>query len=203
MKLSEKNRTAIANWHELNLNTLIYDSPENVVPQAQGMFNEKHPCIYYGTFRPDREFYFKKYFRKWMIVSTSNKNQHKFTSKGIKATFIDKLQWVGNEQRLSNFASSLYIEDTTTHVNYNHLANRFYEALSHDIPCFFDVSCKNTLDKSGYKFPKYWLVDSAEELKEKAFEVFATGKKFPQSFHEQAAEEKKAVLKKIKNILMK
>jgi len=203
MKLSENNRNAISSWNMLNLNALIYEDPATNVPEELGFFNNKRPCVYYGTYRPDREIYFKKYFRKWMIVSTSNKNQHKFTKQGIHATFIDKLQWVGTEQRLSGFASSLYIEDTTTHANYNHLANRFYEALSHGIPCFFDMSCRKTVRKSGWNVERFWFVDSEKELKEKAYEVLASGKSYPKEFYEQAAAERKSILEQFKSIILK
>jgi hypothetical protein len=202
MKLSETNRNAISDWNTLNLNALIYSDPRINVPKFTGILQDKkYPCIYYGTYRADRESYFLKYFRKWMIVSTSNKNQHKFTSRGISATFIDKLQWTGIEQRLSGFASSLYIEDATTHMNYNHLANRFYEALSHNIPCFFDMSCRKTVKKSEWPVERFWFVNSEEELKDKAYETLASGKTFPKEFQESAAVEKQLVLSEFKKIV--
>lgn len=52
-------------WHFTNLNTLIFDS--------QTVNNNKSGCIYYGSFRKDREVSFRKYLQGKVIASTHQK----------------------------------------------------------------------------------------------------------------------------------
>ena len=126
-----------------------------------------YPVIYYGTFRPDRERYFKKYLRKNFILSTSEKNKRKFKEIGASCKYTGKMNWLKGKETLNKFKASLYIEDEVTHDLYNHLANRFYEALYCNCALFFDVSCRNTVKKSGYPINEWWFVDGYDQLMEK------------------------------------
>lgn len=147
-------------FHFINLNLLLFDDLKRNI-------KKKYNIIYYGTFRPDREKYFKKYFKNEKIMlSTSNKNFKKFIDLGCRPRFINKLSWKERKETLNNFKYSLYIEDNHIHNNFNNLANRFYEALKTETVILFDYNCKNTLKKSEIKdcdFEKF-LVKDFEEL---------------------------------------
>ena len=169
--LRSKGFTIIANFVEqackvskydefmmINLNTLLFDEPEEDI-------KKKYDLIYYGTFRPDRIDYFKKYFNENVFVSTSTKNFKRLKAENINARFIKKLNWkIGGRGNLSLFRYSLYIEDKFTHDNFNYLANRFYEAVSNKCVLFFDKSCKGTIEKSNLDIDKRFIVDSYEEI---------------------------------------
>lgn len=150
-----------SNQLHINLNTWLYNTKEIIN-------KNKYNLIYYGTFRPNREKYFKKYLKsKEIYLSTSNKNQKKFKDIGCTPTFIDKLNWESNKETLSLFKASLYIEDEFTHDNFNNLSNRFYESLYCKNALFFDKSCLNTIKKSKNKIDSFFIVESLEEIQEK------------------------------------
>lgn len=164
-KVVEKN---VLRWNTLNLNALIY-RPEEPPPPVARLFDTSGDVVYYGAFREDRLPYFRKYFDKRLTVSTSLKNKVTFQRHGLDANFVDRLLWSGKDKRLFDFRASLYIEDTSTHANYNFLANRFYEALGHGRMVLFDWSCKGTAQKSQYPIGEDWFVDSTTELHERAW----------------------------------
>lgn len=148
-------------WNILNLNALIVE--KEPIELAHSFFSyERSGCIYYGSFRADRVNYFKKYFNKNITVSTHVKNRYKFENIGIKGNFIDRINWSGDG--LGLYKTSLYIEDESTHKNYNFLANRFYEALNYNTFPLFDTDCKNTLELSEYNIPPFAVVDGPEQL---------------------------------------
>lgn len=128
---------------------------------------KKYDICYYGTYRKYREKYFQKYFASDIVLSTSGKNIKKFLLSGCDCCLTDKFSWEPNKETLNLFKASLYIEDSKTHKLYNHLANRFYEGLFCNCALFFDKSCINTIKKSGYDIPDYFIVDSYEEAIEK------------------------------------
>lgn len=189
----------ITNWHFVNLNTLIYE-PRT---KKESLFEvKKNNVVYFGTFRKGRIKYFKKYFvGDGLCVSTSNKNILKFVQEGVtKARFIKPLNWSGNNFSLSDFKSTLYLEDEHTHDNFNCLSNRFYEALSYNVPMFFDISCENTIVESGYDIDNFWFVDSYEELIKKT-EDLKEDFVYPKQIHDRASYEKSENLNKIKEII--
>lgn len=163
-KVVEKN---VTHWTTLNLNALIYTPQEPPAPVAR-LFDTSGDVVYYGAFREDRLPYFRKYFDKRLTVSTSLKNKVTFQREGLDANFVDRLLWSGPDKRLFDFRASLYIEDTSTHANYNYLANRFYEALSHRRMVLFDLSCRGTVAKSGYPVGMNWFIDGPDELHARA-----------------------------------
>lgn len=149
---------------QCNLNLLLFD-PVTVERE------KKYDLIYYGTFRKDRSKYFKKYFQnKQIYVSTSPKNVKRYLHLGCDAIWINKLNWTREYETLRSFRYSLYIEDEFTHSHYNHLANRFYEALNCQTVTFFDQSCRNTVEQSGIDCDDFFFVDSQEDLKKKISE---------------------------------
>lgn len=198
MSASKVVKKYVKNWHIVNLNTLVLkDIPKT---NDHDFFTfEKTNCIYYGSFRSDRKKYFQKYFTGQIVVSTHAKNREKFESVGVTGPFTGRLDWSVNE--LNMYKTSLYIEDESTHTNYNFLANRFYEALNYDVFPLFDITCKSTLDKSGYKIPDYALVDNPEQV------MYIT-KNLPKehvdvlsSWRKQAVQEKNTVLQHITNLV--
>lgn len=183
----------VDNWHFINLNSLIFDPKETN--------NEKSGCVYYGSFRKNREPSFRKYLKGRIKVSTHQKNREKFNTIGVNGPFIDRINW--SKEALSNFETSLYIEDEVNHNNYNCLANRFYEALNYNVLTFFDYSCKNTIALSGYDVPTYCVVSSEEELVGKTQYLFPEIRDYCfRSWKEKAKEESKNTLTSILSALL-
>jgi hypothetical protein len=185
----------VNNWNILNLNCIIFSEPR--IDTQESLFPiEKSGVIYYGSFRKGRSKYFQKYFDNRLCVSTSQDNILKFSEIFPNATarFIGKIKWFPDQQ-LKSFQYSLYIEDEKTHAHYNHLANRFYEALSCDVVPIFDESCIGTIEKSGYNIPCEYICCTADELHGK------NGLQSNPDWLDMAKKEKQDVLNKIKTIL--
>ncbi|MHA1794985.1 MAG: hypothetical protein ACTSUK_02650 [Promethearchaeota archaeon] len=142
-------------FHMVNLNTLLFRDLKSTP--------KKYDHIYYGTFRIDRKEYFKKYLQAPVFLSTSPKNYKKFKHIGCEPKFIKKINW--SKPLLNSFRYSLYIEDEFTHDNFNNLANRFYECLGADTVILFDSNCIKTLEKSGIKNYKSFIINNHEDLK--------------------------------------
>lgn len=179
-------------WKLLNLNALSYMTLNKLVNPIHE--RDRHNVIYYGSFRKDRIKYFKKYFNdNTIIVSTHQKNEEKFNGLGVYPKFVSRINW--NRLGLFPYKYSLYIEDEVTHINYNHLANRFYEALNYNCIPLFDRSCKNTLEKSGYiGYASHILTD----VKIKKNQLPET---IPVEWFDKAKEEKIECIDKIKKIV--
>jgi hypothetical protein len=141
----------------INLNLLLARKPNPLV-------KKNYNIAYYGTFRPNREPYFRTYLRDGLVVSCSPKNLTKFHAIGCTSKFIGKMHWPAGRETLNNFRFSLYIEDDFTHDNYNYLANRFYEALFCNCVLMFDRTCANTIRKSGITVHDDFLVSDYSEL---------------------------------------
>lgn len=133
-------------WLIMNLNSLVYQHDVN-----RSFENKTKDLIYYGSFRKNRGKYFLKYFTENLIVSSHIKNVEKFKAAGVSANFIPRIDW--SKDGLKDYMCSLYIEDETTHIHYNHLANRFYEALNYNVIPIFSGECRGTVEKSGYSIP--------------------------------------------------
>lgn len=186
-KISKIVKKYTDNWVLLNLNSLVIDEQFMKNSRANGI-------IYYGSFRKDRQKSFEKYLNN-ITVSTHSKNRDKFSSFGVK-NFIDRIKWSGVENRLSDWMFSLYIEDEITHENYNHLANRFYEALNHNTIPVFSPECLENILISGYKgLPHYELFDSFNEQEYDAWLPYV------QSWREKALEEKRLTLELISDTI--
>lgn len=140
-----------------NLNTLIFSGVNPYI-------DKKYDVCYYGTYRKYREVYFKKYFVDDFILSTTKKNFKKFMDLGLDCNITDKFHVKPREETLNLFKATLYLEDTKTHKCFNHMANRFYEALQCNTALFFDRSCINTISLDNYIIDEYFIVDSSEEL---------------------------------------
>jgi hypothetical protein len=132
--------------------------------QRNDKINKVYNTCYYGTYRKYRDPYFKKYLINDMILSTSGKNIKKFQLLGCDCLLTDKFSWKTNEETLNLFHSTLYIEDTKTHSLFNHLANRWFESLFCNTACFFDKSCKNTIEKDVFYIDPFFIVDSYDEI---------------------------------------
>lgn len=184
-------------FHFLNLNLLLFDNDERKI-------NKKYDCIYYGTFREDRKIYFEKYLQKNVFLSTSEKNIKKFIDSNCNCKFIKKFSWEHKKETLNNFKYSLYIEDIHIHENFNNLANRFYEALKCNVVLFFDINCKNTINKSKIDFDDYFYVENYEELiqKIKTDDYFLSLSK-QKKWKTQAEEQKKQMLIEFEQIIKK
>lgn len=158
----------IDEWHVVNLNSLIfnYTKPQDI---------NKHGCIYFGTPRKHRykdmaafnginDYY----------ISSSVKNQVKYSNAGIKGNFIDKLDWTNGKETLKQYKYSIYFEDIHTHDVYSGLANRFYECLMCDVIIFFDYKCQKTINNAsqrGYKINEFLVVKDSNEINQKMLEI--------------------------------
>ena len=112
------------------------------------------------------------------------------------------LSWEKQRETLNLFKYSLYIEDEHTHNNYNYLANRFYECLMCNVVHFFDINCKNTIEKSGIEFDDYFYVSNLEELKDKIKnDDFEKSLKFQKKWNITAEKERESVINAIKEVL--
>jgi len=196
----EKNTTGQKNvigFHSLNLNVLMWQTPNP-------MMEKTHGILYFGTYRPDRERYFREYLHKPVYLSSSPKNLKKFKHAGCNPLWIKKMSWAHRSETLNLFEFSLYIEDVYTHKVYNHLANRFYEALFCNTITMFDINCMNTLSTAGLDVPDVFIVSEYKDLIEKSEKIRAEyGKclKIQQAWNEGIQEERHRVLMRLREIV--
>lgn len=164
-------RDLVRRWWMVNLNVLRYD--EGVLDRVCGGFMREGVVYYGGSFREGRRRYFLKYLNdERVVVSTSKKNWDRWREAGVvRCKFIDRLSWGGVGKlgvMLSNFESSIYLEDEITHRVYNYLANRFYEGLSYGVGVWFVEECRGTVERAvreeGYYIDDWWFVSSTDEI---------------------------------------
>lgn len=186
----------VDDWICLNLNALIYNpvSIDTTFPASLFDSNSKNGCIYYGSFRKDRAEYFGKYLTSDVTLSTHSKNIEKFRNVGAASSIIPRIAWSPKGNGISNFALSLYIEDKKTHIHYNHLANRFYEALNYDCVPIFGCECARTLELSGYPIHDDYIITDSFKIKDK--ETLH----IPQAWHTIAAAERLGVSERLLTI---
>ena len=181
----------VDNWHFTNLNALIFNP---ILPNKQ-----KKDCVYYGSFRKDREPSFRKYLKGNVIVSTHQKNREKFQAIGVSGPFVDRINW--SKDALMDYKTSLYIEDEITHNNYNCLANRFYECLNYNVLPLFDAACKNTIALSGYDVADYFIVDDESSVTALTEDPPVSYQDYLQRWKEKASKEKQNILTSIVSIV--
>lgn len=197
-KVSKVVNKYVDEWVQINLNSLVFNptlKEQEKQEDQRTLFDfsgDASKVIYYGSFRKDRKEYFKKYLNQSIVVSTHHSNRLKFHGLGVSPNFIDRLDWSG--RGLFDYDLSLYIEDKTTHENYNYLANRFYEALNYNCCSVFDKSCMNTTEKSGYKIGDDYFVDTSSDLLNKKNLVV------PDAWRVEAKRERSEVLSNLLNL---
>jgi hypothetical protein len=174
----------IDEWHVANLNSLIFNSTKQTLD-----LKIKKNCIYFGTPRKHRY--------KDMIafngienyyISSSVKNQLKYTTAGIEAQYIDKLDWTIGNETLKEYKYSIYFEDVHTHDVYSGLANRFYECLMCDVILFFDAKCQKTINKAiqhGYKINDFLIVRNPNDINQRMSEMDCNKDFYLQILNEQ------------------
>lgn len=173
-------------WININLNALRYDGKDVECYKS-------NKCVYFGSFRRDREPSFRKYLRGGVVVSTHKTNQRKYQEAGVNGPFVDRIDW--RRYGLAPYESSLYIEDEVTHRSYNHLANRFYEATSYNVPTIFTKECQNTVETAGLYVPKeLWMGESGGIPDLRNYGC-------PPEWHERCLVEKELVINKLQEII--
>jgi hypothetical protein len=204
--LKDKNLTLITNWEKqdaimLNLNLLFAKSPNKVI-------DKPYDCVYYGTFRDDRSEYVTEYLQSDLYLSATSKNFKKYKHIGCKARLIKKLCWVKNKETLNLFKYQLYIEDKHTHKVFNNLANRYYEAGFCNNVVFFDVNCRNTINKSELSYYKEqvenYIVKDYKDLQHKIKECNKNFEKhlaIQKSWRTNELNARTNMLKELKNII--
>lgn len=190
-KVSKIVQKYVNDWHFVNLNTLIFNP---ILPNKQ-----KSGCVYYGSFRKDREVSFRKYLKGHVTISTHQKNREKFQNIGVNGPFVDRINW--SKDGLMDFKTSLYIEDEITHENYNCLANRFYECLNYNVLPLFDAACKNTIALSGYDVADYFIVDDESSVTALTEDPPVSYQDYLQRWKEKASKEKQNILTSIVSIV--
>lgn len=164
-------RDLVKRWWMVNLNVLRYD--EKILEKLYFNLTKDLVVYYGGGFRDGRRKYFLKYLNdERVIVSVSKRNWDRWKKAGItKCKFIDRLSWGGVDKSgvmLSNFESSIYLEDEITHKVYNYLANRFYEALSYGVGVWFVEECRGTVERAvgeeRYYIDDWWFVRNTDEI---------------------------------------
>ena len=147
----------------VNWNLLTWDP----IPLDRIRFNDKlDGLMYYGSYRQDRERYFKRYLENapyTVHVSTNGKAVEKFRS--LAPDMVRHGSWRSFED-LSKFKATVYIEDEHIHSHYNSPANRFYECLSAGVAILFDESTSLTMQIA---YPDTWtmpVVACAEDVLE-------------------------------------
>jgi hypothetical protein len=197
----------IREWYCVNLNCLIFDNSFVRTAKVDLFRSHKEDCVYYSTFRPDRVKDMLDYNGADYGISTSQKNVIEFKKAGIVARFGDKLSWTKGEETLYNYKYSLYFEDTHTHTNYNHLANRFYECLMLDVLLIYDYRCLSTIQQSGYLISEFMIVKNAKDLTELIAKLDNDQMLYEQMLNIQRSniplviEEKQKVLEEISSIV--
>lgn len=180
------------NYHSVNLNLFLYKEYPDI--------KKSEDFIYYGTFRIDRQEYFKKYLTKHVFVSTSTKNMKKYKHIGCTPRYIKKLNW--KNPLIRRFKYSLYMEDTFTHDNFNNLANRFYESLGAGCVVLFDKGCINTLKLAGIKNYEEFIVDGEKDLLKFKNRNFAKLLKKQEIWKADIRKQQKKLIKDIERILI-
>ena len=140
----------------VNWNMLTWESVGWSDPTLMGLG-------YYGSYRPDREKYFIKYFQDApypVHISTYKRNALKFRDIDSSIHIYSPFR---HRQQLQAFQMVLYIEDEFIHTHYNSPANRFYECLYNGVPMVFDASCQNTFKEAGYIIDPF-IVDSQKDI---------------------------------------
>jgi len=182
----------VENWNIVNLNVLSFLPKEEPTEVNNWLEFERSGCVYYGSYRKDRQKYYNKYLTKEITLSTYYKNIVKFGT--IQSQIIPRINWT--KRGLFNFKQSLYIEDESTHVYYNFLANRFYEALNYGCVPIFSIECQNTTKLSGYEISEEYFITESKQLLDK------TDLKIPREWCDKASKEKEDVLKTIGEIVL-
>ena len=178
--------------YSVNLNPLLFQD----MPKAKKSLD----FIYYGTYRPDREAYFKKYFTEKVYLSTSTKNHKKFLHIKCTSKPIKKFGW--DSPALLNFRYSIYIEDEFTHNHFNNLANRFYESLACRCVLLFDKSCVNTLQKAGIVNYEPFIIGSADDLDKFGEHNYEELLSIQSKWRDKVLEERKQIIRQIEEVLI-
>lgn len=179
------------NSYSVNLNPLLFKNMP-VLPKT-------HDFIYYGTYRVDREHYFKKYFNEKVYLSTSVKNHKKFLHIKCTSKPIKKFSWT--KPALLNFRYSIYIEDEFTHNNFNNLANRYYESLACYCVLLFDASCVNTLKQAGIKNYESFIIHSSDDYSKFTKENYAEHLKIQAEWRNNIEAERIEIIRQIENVI--
>lgn len=149
-------------WHVVNLNALVFKG-EPTPTISSGL---RRGCVYYGSFRKDRVASFVKYLHEPVTLSTHRSNEAKFRAVGVTSPMAPRLKWSDGRQ-LGTYLVSLYLEDEVTHTSYNHLANRFYEALNHGVAPLFAEDCRATVERSGYPIGDEYFVGGLGDIEQR------------------------------------
>jgi len=156
-KMSEnRNFNFVHKWHLINLNSLILNDDK---PNFK---KRKHEIIYYGSYRINREKYFKEYLHSPVVISTSKKNIKKYKKIGCSSNIIDKLNWGTNPLEKFNF--SLCMEDVKSHKIYSHAPNRIYESIFSGCLPIIDINMKRNLEMTNLFIPDCLYVNNYNDM---------------------------------------
>lgn len=151
-------RTRYCNWNVLTRHgTEGWDEKPELRQRYSGL-------VYYGAYRPDRIPYFEKYLKNapYPVTVSSFRGEKNFLvlcpGIGLRTAFRDP-------DEPSQWQSTIYLEDTTSHDLYCSPANRFYECLHMGLAQFVDENAVTTLKRAGIKHLSSFVVDSKMDIR--------------------------------------
>lgn len=184
-------------FYNININALTYRGHS-----WGNIGNRRYDIIYWGNFRENRVKYFIKYLNNPRVhISTNRKNIYRYRKAGVdKATYIGKLVWYPGRETLLNYKATVYIEDEITHNSYDHLANRFYEALNTGLVIFWGEETDNTIRRAKLEVPDFVRVKSCEDLLSRVDDMKRDGLRYNMlvdKWHKHALIEREVALEQL------
>lgn len=147
--------------HYINWNMLTYDPIPLVDAKT---ISNTDSVFYYGAYRQDRKHLFIKYFEDSiysLFISASSKAFNKFFDLNFDIEEVPVLKNLISD--MSQYGTTLYLEDAMSNEIYCSPANRFYECLSAGIAMLFDKSSVETMAIAGYDVRPY-VVNSQTDV---------------------------------------
>lgn len=164
----------------VNWNCLTFDQPMSA-PRA---FTDRPfgaHLLYYGSYRKDREAYFRRYLSVPYVPTMISCPTQKFFVEGYVDEKISHYDRVTDNLHsfLGLFGLGLYLEDKKSHTEYHSPANRFYEMLSAGLPMVFQPEAAKQLMKAELDIDDFvvWNAGEIPKMMEKREDILISQRK--------------------------